>query len=155
MRTYLPTICISLAACTFGAIGCQPVQQRTTEPMNDTPLAIDEAMQKRDFPKTEAMYPNGAVLAGPTWQTFESKPDMPYRANTLADSGIAVGNIFLTPYQMFRQPPGSKQTFPGAVIEPSYTAMPQVPESASQVSQSERTAPLSNNNATAAPAAKP
>lgn len=154
MRIYLPTICISLAACTFGAIGCQPVQQRTTEPMNDAPLAIDEAMQKRDFPKTEAMYPNGAVKAGPTWQTFEAKPDMPYQANTLADTGVAVGNIFLTPLQMFRQPPGSSQTYPGAVIEPSYTAMPVVPESASQISQSQRTAEVPNNT-TAAPTAKP
>jgi hypothetical protein len=116
--------------------------------MSDAPLVIDEATQKRVFPKTEEIYPNGAVVAGPTWETFQAKPNMPYNTNAAVEAPIAVGNVFLTPFQMFRQPPGSQSTYPGAIIEPTYNAMPQVPESASQQSQSQRTQNLGSSNST-------
>ena len=150
MRSHLPTICVSLVACSFGMVGCQMRQERTTEPMSDTPLVIDEATQKRDFPKTEATYPNGAVAAGSTWETIEPKSDLPYNTNTLTEAPIALANIIMSPYQMIRHWQGPI-TYPGAIIEPSYTAMPampEVPQSASQKAKSQSTADLSNNNST-------
>jgi hypothetical protein len=145
MRSHLPTICISLAACSFGIVGCQMRQQRTTEPMSDMPLVIDEATQKRDFPKTEAMYPNGAVAAGSTWETIEPRSDLPYNTNALTETPISMANILMAPWQMFRHWQGPI-TYPGAMVEPSYNAMPAVPESASQQPQSERTAEVPNKN---------
>ena len=147
MRSHLPTICVSLAACTLGVIGCQMRQERTTEPMSDTPLVIDEATQKRDFPKIEATYPNGAVAAGSTWETIEPKSDMPYKMNTLAEAPISVANMIMAPYQMIRHWQGPI-TYPGAIIEPTYNAMPaapQVPASASEQSQSQRTQEVPTN----------
>jgi hypothetical protein len=49
---------------------------------------------------------------------------------------------------MFRQKPGAAVTYPGAMIEPSYNAMPQVPNSASEQSQSERTQDVGSSNST-------
>jgi hypothetical protein len=147
MRSHLLVASVSLVACTLGVIGCQSPQQRTTEPMSDAPLVIDEATQKRDFPKTEAVYPNGAVVAGPTWETWQAKPEMPYNGNAAVEAPMEVGNVFMMPFQMFRQKPGAAVTYPGAMIEPSYNAMPQVPSSASEQSQSERTqSPPSNTS---------
>ena len=154
MRSHLPTICVSLAACTLGVIGCQMRQERTTEPMNDAPLVIDEATQKRDFPKTEAMYPNGAVAAGSTWETIEPKADLPYNLNTVTETPIAVANIFMSPVQMILHWSGPI-TYPGAIIEPTYSAFPAVPESGSQQSQSQRNAEVPNSKADNTATAKP
>ncbi|HTL27753.1 MAG TPA: hypothetical protein VL282_00970 [Tepidisphaeraceae bacterium] len=129
MRFQSTKICLSLAITTAGLTGCQWHQQgpAQTEQMSDAPLVIDEATQKRDFPKTEAVYPNGAVVAGSTWETFDPSPNLPYNLSALTETPIAVGNAFLTPIQMFVSPPGKKVTSSGAVIESSYTAMPALP----------------------------
>jgi hypothetical protein len=134
MRYSVCALSISLTVASLGVGGCMVAKPAQPEAMNDAPLVVDDAMQKRNFPKTEATYPNGAVLAGPTWETFQPRPDVPYQVNAIAEPGIFVGNIFLMPYQMFRQPPGSSVVWPGAVIEPTYSAMPPLPASPSQQS---------------------
>ncbi len=107
------------------ALGCQRVRT-TPEPdaLNDTPLIVDEAMQIRDWDRSTAFYPSGAVVAGSPRRTFEPRDDT--RLNYAADPAIGLANFVILPFTYFSTPPFTKVPSRGAVVPPTHTAVPEV-----------------------------
>ena len=92
------------------------------------PIAQDEAMQNRQWTQVTAVYPNGAVAAGPTDFTREPKRNMvPEWRYWYADSFTFFGNMVLLPYNLFKHPPTEVVIAPGETVGPSYTAQPVMP----------------------------
>src|SRR5690242_13930633 len=56
---------ISLGGCTY--------RHNSPPVTNVEPVQPDEAMQRRDWAQSSAVYPNGAVAAGPTDFNYEPK----------------------------------------------------------------------------------
>src|SRR5436309_613655 len=83
----------SLIALTL--VGCQRMQPGMADRINDTPLLIDEAMQKRDWDPSVSYYPNGATVADYAGASFQTNKHVPYDAQRVADPVVATGNILL------------------------------------------------------------
>jgi len=56
--------CIVSGIALFLAAGCQATWTKP-QPVNQTPLIVDEAMQARQWPQTSVYYPATGVVAGP------------------------------------------------------------------------------------------
>jgi len=90
--------------------------------LDQTPLIVDEAMQRRDWDRTPAYYANGDTVAGPTLVVFEpSGPDLVQR---VSDPMTAVTNGIMAPVTFFLSPPWKDMVYQGMVIAPTYTAQP-------------------------------
>src|SRR5947207_2388741 len=91
---------------TVGALtgGCAKRQPERVE-VNTTPLVIDEAMQRRDWDRSIAYYPNGAVIAGPTLFNYEPKRNQVGYSYFASDSLTFFVNIVLLPLYYIRTPP--------------------------------------------------
>ena len=82
---------ILLAACMSVMIGCAH-RQDSPPVVNTDPIQPDEAMQRRDWAQATAIYPNGAVAAGPTEFNYEPKRGMAEWKYNYADSGTFFGS---------------------------------------------------------------
>jgi hypothetical protein len=106
------------------------------EPVDTTPLPVEEAMQARDWPKSTVEYKTGGSVSGATrWPYIpeRSGPDS-YKAvggaewpNALLDTGLFVGQTAMLPFTYLFDPPFVKKEAHGVVYEPSYTLMPVLP----------------------------
>ncbi len=105
--------------------GCRRVRT-SPEPdaLNDTPLIVDEAMQIRDWDRSTAYYPSGAVVAGSPRRTFEPRDDT--RLSYAADPLIGLANFVIIPFTYFSTPPFTKVPSRGAIVPPTHTAVPEV-----------------------------
>jgi hypothetical protein len=108
-------------------IGCQRLYVERPEPLNTEPVAVDEAMQLRQWAQVSATYPNGATDAGPTGFTWEPKREMEEWNYYYADPGVYFLNLFVMPYRLVVSPPWARVTYRGVWIEPTYHAMPPLP----------------------------
>jgi hypothetical protein len=107
---------------TIVATGCQRIQRPQPDRLNDTPLVVDEAMQIRDWDRSTSVYANGATVAGATRLTFEPSDDGPI--NYAADPAIGLTNFVIIPFTYFWIPPFTKIEYHGAIIPPTYMAVP-------------------------------
>ena len=105
-------------------VGCQRARAPRPDALNDAPLIVDEAMQIRDWDRSTAYYPSGAVVAGSPRVTFV--PRYESRVGYAADPLIGIGNIVLIPFTLFSTPPSAKVTSRGAIVPPTHTAVPEV-----------------------------
>src|SRR5690349_13898887 len=97
------------------------------EPVDTTPMPVDEAMQARDWPRQTAEFKNGGTSAGATrWPYIpeRSGPDS-YKAvggaewpNALLDTGLFVGQTAMLPFTYLFDPPFAKKEYRGVVYEP-------------------------------------
>jgi hypothetical protein len=94
--------------------------------LNDTPLVVDEAMQKRDWDRSTAYYQPSTVVAGPTWLTFRGD-EKAERVDVLTDPFIFLANVAASPYAAFRHPQTEAVIYHGAIVPPTYHAMPPMP----------------------------
>ena len=97
------------------------------ERLNDRPLIIDEAMQKRDFERSSAYYQKPTVVAGPTWLTFKGDEETEY-TDLLTDPLIFLTNVVASPYQAVTNPQWEAVEYRGATVPPTHFAMPPLPE---------------------------
>src|SRR4051794_39829680 len=104
--------------------GCQFKQPPPQDRVNDIPLLVDEAMQKRDFERSTIVYPNGSAIAGSTGYMMETNSRIPYEATRATDPFVATGNILLLPITFPLSKPWKAREFSGAKVPPTYTAQP-------------------------------
>lgn len=109
--------------------GCVRKSAQTPDMVTE-PVATDEAMQKRDWPLKSALYQNGSTVAGPTQFNYIGKPEQPEWTYYYSDFGAFMANMGLLPYNLIAHPQWTTQVYTGAVVPPSYTAVPPLPASA-------------------------
>ncbi|HEY8667306.1 MAG TPA: hypothetical protein VIL86_11605 [Tepidisphaeraceae bacterium] len=107
-----------------GGGGCQRVTNQTPVRLNDRPLVVDEAMQRRNWELTDAEYPNGAVRAGSTGFRYEVNPDNNSQFAGVEDQGLFIVQTLLLPITLPSGP--SKQVYHGAQTPPTHAAVPPV-----------------------------
>src|SRR5262249_29537720 len=106
--------------------GCSARHNSPPEVLEE-PVPADEAMIKRDWAQSAALYPNGAVAAGPTQFNYEPTRNMPEYKYYVADTSTFLVNMALLPYNLLTNPQGSVRIYPGQTILPTFTAQPKLP----------------------------
>ena len=92
--------------------------------VSHAPLVVDEAMQRRAWPRTVARFANGETVAWPTAFVLEHRPDAPRWAPVLTDGPLFLANVIAMPIGYAFTPAWTPVTYPNGTIEPSYNAMP-------------------------------
>ena len=111
------------------AVGCQRMGNTPPEQLNPTPIVVDEAMQHRDWDQQAAYYTNTSVVARPTGELYEVKPDLgAERRHIYVDPVVWAGNTLLMPFVLIADPPWTPVAYRGETIEPTYTAQPPLDE---------------------------
>jgi hypothetical protein len=108
------------------ATGCA---QQQPSPPPAQPMEIDAAMQRRDWERSAAWYPNGDTLAGV--QRFPLRPQggspgSPDYTNAAIDLAASMGQTIVLPFTYLFVPPFAPQVFTGEAIPATYTAMPEM-----------------------------
>lgn len=149
---------VTLAAIT----GCSHAPAPQPEPTDSTPLVIDEAMQKRDWPQSDVTWANGDTVAGATRFGYvpQTEGEGVSRAilgdeagNALLDTGAFIVQSIVVPFTYFVDPPFVKKTYQGVIYEPTSFAMPVLPPDEQPVE--EGSVPLASAPEDASPAAAP
>src|SRR3712207_345518 len=100
--------------------------QQAARPYTPPPLIVDGAMQRRQWERSVAPYPNGDTVSG--YNRFPVRSDAPIGENqygpALYDIGASAVQTVALPFTYIFSPPFSKAVYTGEVIGPSYTAMP-------------------------------
>ena len=79
--------------------------------LDQTPLIVDEAMQKRDWDRTPAYYANGDTVAGPNLVVVEGTGgDF---AQRLTDPTASVANAIMAPATFILSPPWKDMVYRG------------------------------------------
>jgi hypothetical protein len=120
-------LAIAVSAAAVASAGCAARQQPKPDHLTDATIPVDPAMRTRDWDPAFAKYPNGAVVAGPTEFPFEPKRNQAGYAYYGADFLAFAANLAVMPYSLVVTPPWTKQTYYGAKIPPTSTAMPVPP----------------------------
>ena len=113
-----------LAVILPGALaGCAKRQQQTQTP---PPLVIDGAMQRREWDRSVAYYPNGDTVSG--YNRFPIRTDAMEGENEYGaaffDIAASLVQTAALPFTYIFIPPFSKAVYHGDDIRPTYTAMP-------------------------------
>jgi hypothetical protein len=123
-------------AATSALAGCFHHPERKTDPVSTEPLAIDEAMQRREWPRQVSEYYGGGVVAGATRfpyvpaKTGEGADRAvfgPERSNSVLDTGAFLAQAYMLPFTYLIDYPFVKKTYHGVTMEPGYTLMPVMP----------------------------
>jgi hypothetical protein len=107
----------------------QHVQNEPPDILNDTPLVVDGAMQLRDWSRSTAFYSNGDTIAGPTDFPYEIRRNNPAWVYAVEEPVLFTGQALVFPVMLIIAPPCQERRYTGATIEPTYTAMPALPQS--------------------------
>ena len=107
--------------------GCQRNIPPTMEKVNNTPLAPDDAIAKRDWQQTTSYYGNGDTTAGGTGYMFQTHETIPDGWRRIVDPTISSMNMVLLPIGVFVNTPFGPQVAQGEMIPPTYTAQPPLP----------------------------
>jgi hypothetical protein len=116
---------LALLAPALVGTGCAPQQQAGAPP--EKPMVVDAAMQRRDWERSAAWYPNGDTVAGVQRYPLRSQggsPGTPDYANAFYDFLASAGQTIALPFTYLVVPPFAPQVFTGENIPPTYTAMP-------------------------------
>jgi hypothetical protein len=110
-------------------VGCMPPGQRPNEPVNTTPVVVDEAMDRRDWEPTTAYYANGDTYGGHTrfWAQEPGRP-RPVWQQIVIDPFLFIGQVAYLPFTYFTVPPFEPKVTQGQVIAPTHYGVPPVPE---------------------------
>jgi hypothetical protein len=117
----------AMVAGTFAGTGCQRTVPPMVERLNNTPLVVDPAMQRREWEPSVAYYGNGDTVAGGTGYMFHTHETIPPAALRVVDPMMAATNIALLPIGVFVNSPFEKQQYQGAVIPPTHSGNPPLP----------------------------
>jgi hypothetical protein len=117
----------SMAMAGLVVSGCTRTNVVHPSPLNRTPIVVDGAMQIRDFEQSAARYPSGAAVAGPTEFNYEPKHNEPEWTYYYADYGTWGLNMVLLPVYLIVTPQWNEVTYPGEVVQTTYTGQPPLP----------------------------
>ena len=117
------TVAGALAAASL--VGCATEPRPAPPP--PPPMEIDAAMQRRDWERSAAWYPNGDTVSGVNRFPIRSKGGSaatPDYANAALDFGSSVAQTVALPFTYLVVPPFARATYTGENIPPTHTAMP-------------------------------
>lgn len=115
----------ALAIAAGAGTGCQWVGSPPSMRINDAAIAVDPAMEHRDWPMQTAYYANGVTVAGPTGQYLRPDQGLPQYAQMPIEYPLFVGqSFFLLPFDILWDPPWKDVAYPRAQAPASYTAAP-------------------------------
>jgi hypothetical protein len=120
-------IALALSSGVIACTGCTARQPPKPDQLTDSTIKLDPAMRTRDWDRSFAMYPNGAVVAGPTEFPFEPTRNEVGYLYYGSDFLAFATNLVVLPYSLIVTPPWTAQTYPGAVIPPTSTGVPLMP----------------------------
>ncbi len=118
---------IAAGATLLGVLGCYHAQPAVTVPQ--PPLIVDQAMQQRQWARSNAIYQTGAVKGYSTRTTFTTGPHDSRLLTTGLENGALIGNTVVMPFTLITTPPFTPVVYTGEEVPPSYTAMPPLPPS--------------------------
>jgi len=104
--------------------GCQVATPRPPDRVGTNPIIADDAMDARDWPKTEAVYPSFSVTTGSCQSLLVPKADLWPPAHAFTESGVFLANILLMPITMCQVPPWAQIETVSLYLPPTYTANP-------------------------------
>ena len=116
---------LALCAAAFAGTGC--TQQAPAAATPAAAMEIDPAMQRRDWERSAAWYPNGDTYAGVQRYPLRSQggnPGSPDYTNAVQDLLASAGQTIVLPFTYLFIPPFAPQVFTGENIPPTHTAMP-------------------------------
>lgn len=120
------TLVIAGAGALAGTSGC--VRKSESAPLlSNEPQIIDEAMQRRQWDQSVAVYPSGAAVAGPTWANYESKRGQAAWKYYYTDIVVFGVNLVTMPYYAVVDFPTEQRVSPGIQLAPTFTAVPPLP----------------------------
>ncbi len=90
--------------------------------LHQSPLIVDEAMQRRDWDRATVQYANGDTVAGPNLVVIE--PAGPAFVQRLSDPAVSTANNVITPITTIISPPWNNVIYQGMIIPPTYSAQP-------------------------------
>lgn len=108
--------------------GCQSNVPEPVARLNDSPLIVDDAMQRREWDRSTSFYANGDTAAGGTGYMFQTHETINERDRRVVDPVLATMNIGLLPVGIFVNSPFKSQVYQGVVIPPTHTGMPALPQ---------------------------
>jgi hypothetical protein len=113
--------CAALLAAVVGGCAQQPPRQPARPP-----LVVDGAMQRREWDRSVAPYPNGDTVSGHNRFPFRTDSDRSQNEYPLAayDIAASLGQTVALPFTYLFIPPFARAVYHGDDIGPTYTAMP-------------------------------
>ena len=123
---------VLLAAGALGGAGSVGgCTQRPAAAPPQQPMEIDAAMQRRDWERSVAWYPNGDTVAGVQrfplrtyGSSYAGDAAGPDYTNAALDVLAAAGQTIALPFTYLFVPPFEAQVFSDETVPPAYTAMP-------------------------------
>ena len=120
LLTAAGTLVLSLA-------GCQRIATSPRLPVNEEPMLVDQAMQLRDWDRSDAYYTNTSFVAGPVGFLFEPSYTNPYWSYAVLEFPLFVGQVLALPVTLWLPPPWTPVNYSGGKVEPTYHGMPPLP----------------------------
>jgi len=122
------SLALSIAAVSAIAItGCQKTRPAPVAKLIDSPVLVDEAMQKRDWEQSNAYYANGDTIAGFSGRYFEPRDRFSEGYfGRLADPAVGLTNVVIMPITMAVTPPWKGVDYQGVIVPPTHSANPPV-----------------------------
>jgi hypothetical protein len=117
-------VALCITAGVVSATGC--TQQQPAAPV-PAPMEIDAAMQRRDWERSAAWYPNGDTLAGVNRFPIRSQGGNPADndyVNGVLDLGASIAQTIALPFTYLVVPPFAPQVYTGEPIPPTHTGSP-------------------------------
>ena len=117
-------VLLAVAVAAAGAVGggCAQRPQTVTRP----PLIVDQAMQRREFERSVAYYPNGDTVSGVNRFVVRSNlgPEDNEFSAAAFDIAASLGQTVAVPFTYLFIPPFTRAVYKGEDIPPTYTAIP-------------------------------
>ena len=103
------------------------------EPLNETVVLGDPALEIRQWEPSAAIYINDAVVAGPTYAPLKVTA-MDYWLNAPVEQVLfLVDLVYIPAGGVILEPPWSDEVYKSFTAHPSYTLMPPLPNGPAQV----------------------
>jgi hypothetical protein len=111
--------------------GCH-MEQRTPppEPLDETPIKVDGAMQEREWPPSLAYYASDRVLAGSAYSPLRADRELTWPLNVFSETGVFMADTIYILGGVFIEPPWEQFTYKSMSMPPTHTAMPPLPAGA-------------------------
>jgi hypothetical protein len=104
--------------------GCANIHDNPPARLSAVPLNVDQAMQQRDWAPAVALYPNGSVVAPPTYYPYVARTDTSPWLYPFVESGLFIGQTVALPVTLFVAK--NPQVYSGVITPPTYTAVPPI-----------------------------
>jgi hypothetical protein len=106
------------------AAGCQVAQPQSPDRVNPTPIAEDQAMSARSWPRSEAVYPNFSSTTGPSEVILVPREKVNPIAHAVVETPLFVADLLLMPIAMVQNPPWTQVEGTSLYLPPTYTGGP-------------------------------